>query len=215
MNPTLAKISSWVFHPIFIPLYSLVVILYSFPFHYQYIPDKIWNITIITMFLMTMLFPALIMLIFKKLNIVGDYDISEQKERIFPYLIFVFFYLLSFLTFRPKDVSSIVFMEDPLIATVILGATLSLFMAFFLNNFLKVSMHTVGVTNLFVFCCLISCYTQKNIFFIILLSLIILGLVGSSRIFLKAHTVREVYYGFFSGALGQILAFSIYFTNIK
>lgn len=215
MNPTLAKLSSWIFHPIFIPLYSLLIILYSFPFHYQYIPYKIWNITIITMFLMTMLFPAFILLIFKKLDIIGDYDVSEQKERIFPYLIFVFFYLLSFLTFRPKEVSSIVFMEDPLIATVILGATLSLFMAFFLNNFLKVSMHTVGVSNLFVFCCLVSKYTQKNIFIIVLLSLVVLGLVGSSRIFLRAHTVREVYYGFLCGALGQILAFSVYFANIK
>jgi membrane-associated phospholipid phosphatase len=162
-----------------------------------------------------MLFPAFILLIFKKLDIIGDYEVSEQKERIFPYLIFVFFYLLSFLTFRPKEVSSIVFMEDPLIATVILGATLSLFMAFFLNNFLKVSVHTVGVANLFVFCCLVSKYTQKNIFAIVIISLLILGLVGSSRIFLRAHTVREVYYGFLCGALGQILAFSVYFANIK
>jgi membrane-associated phospholipid phosphatase len=163
---------------------------------------------------MTMLFPALILVVFKKLNIVGDYEISAQKERIFPYLIFFFFYLLTFLTFRPKEVTSIVFMEDPLIATVLLGATVSLVTAFFLNNFLKVSVHTLGVTNLFVFSCLLSSYTQKNLFYIILITLIMVGLVGSSRIYLRAHTVREVYFGFICGALGQLIAFTVYFTSI-
>ncbi len=214
MNETLAKLFSWIFHPIFIPMYSILIILYSFPFHYQFVPYKIWNITIIVLFLMTMAFPALIILIMKKLNMVGDIDISDQKQRIFPYLIFIFFYLVTFLTFKPKVVSSIVFLEDPLFSTIILGATISLMVAFFFNNFLKVSAHTMGVANLFVFCCMLARYTQKNLFLLIFITLVMVALVGSSRIFLRAHTTREVYYGFLCGALGQLLAFAFYFQNV-
>lgn len=212
MTPALAKFFSWVFHPILVPIYCLLVILYSFPYHYQYIPDKIWTITLVTLFFMTVVFPGLMIFIMKKLNIVEDYDISEQKQRIFPYLIFVFFYLVTFLTFRPKETASIVFAEDPLISTALLGATISLMIGFFLNNFYKVSMHTNGVANLFMFCCLLSRYTQKNLFIIIILATVIVGLVGSSRIYLRAHTPKEVYYGFFCGAISQILAFSFYFV---
>lgn len=214
MNKQLANFFSWIFHPIFIPFYSILIILYSFPYHYQHVLDKVWNITIITLFIMTMLFPAIIIFILKKLELVSDLDISEQKQRILPYLIFFFFYLLSFLTMKPKPVSSIVFMEDPLIATALLGATLSLVIGFFCNNFLKVSAHANAVANLFMFCALLARYTQKNLFFIVLVSLIIVGLVGSARIYLRAHTVREVYFGIGCGLVGQILAFTLYFQQV-
>lgn len=214
MNESTAKLISWVFHPIFIPFFGILIILYSFPFHYQYIPDKLWNITIITLFLMTMLFPAMLILILKKLDMVDDLDISDKKQRILPYLIFFFFYLISFLTFKPKPISSIVFMEDPLIATVLLGATISLGISFFANNFLKISAHTNACANLFAFCCLLSRYTQKNLFIVIVVTLIIVGLVGSSRILLKAHTTKEVYYGILCGIFGQILAFGLYFSDV-
>jgi len=213
MNTMLARTISIVFHPIFIPLYSILIILYAFPFRYEYVPDKMWNVTIFTILGMTMFIPAIIMFIMKKLQIVSDIDVSEQKQRIFPYLIFFFFYLMTFLTLKPRENSSYVFMEDSLLATIILGATISLAISFFLNNFLKVSVHTLGVTNLFMFVCLLSRNTQKSLFLIIIISLIAVGLTGSARIYLRAHNPREVYYGFLAGTLGQLFAFLAYFNT--
>lgn len=211
MSKTVAKIISWVLHPVFMPILSFIIIYYSFPYHYSMIPSKKWNISIIVILLMTTIFPAIMTLVLKKLKIVDDIDISVQKQRIFPYMIFFFFYLLSFLTFKPKEVSSLVFMEDPLFATLLLGATISIGISFFLNNFLKVSIHTTAITSLFSFCCMLVANTNKNLFFIIMALIIGIGLIGASRIVLKAHTTREVYYGIFSGILGQVLAFTLYF----
>lgn len=211
MNQTIAKIFSTVFHPILMPLLTILTVLYAFPFRYEYVPDKIWNATVFTMLAMTILMPLIIMLIMKKLEIVSDYDISLQKQRIFPYLIFFFFYLMTFLTFKPKENSSYVFMEDALLATIFLGATLSLALSFFLNNFLKVSVHTMAISNLFAFICMISRNTQKSLFILLIVSLVIVGIVGSSRIYLRAHTKKEVYVGFICGIIGQILAFYLYF----
>lgn len=211
MTTPLARFFSFVFHPVFIPLYSFLIILYLFPFHFQSIPKKEWNLTIGIMLAMTMLMPSIIVGILKKLNLVSDYDISEQKQRIFPYLIFFFFYLMAYLTIRPKANNSYVFFEDPLLASVLLGATLSLGVAFFLNNFLKVSVHAMGVANLLALVCLFSRNTQKSILFLLLISIIAIGVTGSARIYLKAHTPREVYYGILCGMLGQLFAFLIYF----
>jgi hypothetical protein len=113
-----------------------------FPYRYVHVPDKTWNVTIGVILAMTMLIPAIVILILKKLEIVEDYDISLQKQRIFPYLIFFFFYLMTFLTIRPKLNSSLVFLEDALLASVMLGATISLCLAFFLN---KLRNRTLGV----------------------------------------------------------------------
>jgi membrane-associated phospholipid phosphatase len=213
MNLSFARFFSIIFHPILIPFYSILIILYMFPYRYEHVPDKTWNVTIGVILAMTMLMPAIIVLIMKKLEIVEDYDISLQKQRIFPYLIFFFFYLMTFLTIRPKLNSSLVFLEDSLIASVMLGATISLCLAFFLNNFLKVSVHAMGVTNLFMVVCLLSRNTHQVTFFLLLITLIAIGVTGSARIYLRAHTAREVYYGLFCGFLGQLIAFLTYFDK--
>lgn len=213
MNLSFARFFSVIFHPILIPLYSILIILYMFPYRYAHVPDKTWNVTIGVILAMTMLIPAIVILILKKLEIVEDYDISLQKQRIFPYLIFFFFYLMTFLTIRPKLNSSLVFLEDALLASVKLGATISLCLAFFLNNFLKVSVHTMGVTNLFMVVCLLSGNTHQVTFFLLLITLIAIGVTGGARIYLRAHTPREVYYGLFCGFMGQLIAFLSYFDK--
>ena len=213
MNLSFARFFSVIFHLILIPLYSILIILYMFPSRYVHVPDKTWNVTIGVILAMTMLIPAIVILILKKLEIVEDYDISLQKQRIFPYLIFFFFYLMTFLTIRPKLNSSLVFLEDSLIASIMLGATISLCLAFFLNNFLKVSVHTMGVTNLFMVVCLLSGNTHQVTFFLLLITLIAIGVTGSARIYLRAHTPREVYYGLFCGFMGQLIAFLAYFDK--
>jgi len=214
MNLFFARFFSILFHPILIPFYSIIIVIYLFPFRYIEVPEKKWNLTIGVLLAMTMLIPSLVVLIMKKLQIVSDYDISIQKQRIFPYLIFFFFYLMTFLTFKPKVNSSIVFLEDTLIATVILGATISLGLSFFLNNFLKVSVHAMGVTNLFMIVNLLSKNTHQVTFFLVLLLLLAVGFTGSARIYLHAHTKREVYYGLFCGTIGPLIAFLVYFDRV-
>lgn len=210
MNLSLARFFSFLFHPILIPFYSILIVLYLFPHRYIHVQDKTWNLTIGILLAMTISMPAIVVLIMKKLKIIEDYDISIQKQRIFPYLIFFFFYLMTFLTLRPKVNSSPIFMEDSLLAAIILGATISLCVAFFLNNFLKVSVHVMGVTNLFVLICLLSGYTHRVVFFLVLAALLAVGFTGSARIYLRAHTPREVYYGIFCGIIGQVIAFLAY-----
>jgi hypothetical protein len=178
-----------------------------------HVPEKTWNLTIGIIIAMTMFIPAIIVFVMKKLKIVDDYDVSMQKQRIFPYLIFFFFYLMTYLTIRPKVNSSPVFLEDVLLSSIILGATISLCLAFFLNNFLKVSVHAMGVTNLFMIICLLSRITHQVTFFLLIVALVSIGYTGSARIFLKAHTTREVYYGLFCGFMGQLIAFLAYFDK--
>ena len=213
MTPQLARFFSIIFHPILMPLYSFFVIVFSFPYLYINVPTKIWNLSIGLLLFMTCIFPSIMVLVLKKLQIVDDLDISVRKQRILPYMLFLLFYLMSFLMFKPKEVVSLIYIQDYLIATVLLGATISIIISFFLNNFLKVSIHTTAAANLFAFCALIGKVSSKNLFSLILLTFLILGLVGASRIYLKAHTTKEVIVGIISGVIGQTLAFIFYYSS--
>jgi len=208
-----AQIASIVWHPIFMPIYCFLIMLYCFPYHYMYIPRRIWTISVVLLFLMTCVFPAVSTLILHRLKIVDDMDISQRKQRILPYIIFLFFYLCTFMMFKPKPTPSLVYMEDPILATAILGATLSLIISFFLNNFKKVSMHTTGISGLLGFSIGISLYTNNSMLAIILLALLATGILAASRIILRAHTPTETYWGIFSGLVSQLLAFKMYLSN--
>jgi uncharacterized membrane protein HdeD (DUF308 family) len=162
---------------------------------------------------MTCVFPAIATLILHRLKIVDDLDVSQRKQRILPYIIFLFFYLCTFMMFKPKPTPSLVYMEDPILATAILGATLSLIISFFLNNFKKVSMHTTGISGLLGFAIGISFYSNHPMFAIVLLALLATGLLAASRIVLRAHTPTETFWGMFSGLFSQFLAFKIYLSS--
>ncbi len=49
-----------------------------------------------------------------------------------------------------------------------------------------------------------------NLLFPLLLVIVMAGLVGSSRLFLGAHTTREVLTGYMVGLLGQMVAFTYF-----
>jgi membrane-associated phospholipid phosphatase len=103
----------------------------------------------------------------------------------------------------------------------ILGASIGLFLAFFINIFDKISSHTVGIGGILGFI-LVFLFQHKeaglliqgvnDVIYLIPLSLFFLffvflaGLVGSSRLYLKAHQPMQVYGGFIIGIIAQFIA---------
>ncbi|MCU0327735.1 MAG: hypothetical protein MUE53_01985 [Chitinophagales bacterium] len=211
MSYFIARLISAVFHPISVNVFFLLLLVALFPYYYFSLPNKMLKITLIVLFLMTTLFPALIIFIFRKLNLISDLDISEQKQRILPYLFFFFFYLMSFLLVKPKAQASLIFIEEPYFATALLGATLSIGICFFVNNFIKISAHTTSIASIASFFIFIGQFTSKNLMPIVALLLLLVGLVGASRIYLGRHTQKEAIAGVCSGFIGQMLSVFLYF----
>jgi membrane-associated phospholipid phosphatase len=105
--------------------------------------------------------------------------------------------------------------------TFVLGSTIALFIAFFLNIFSKISAHAVGMGGLIgMVTILMLLYDYHSFAFEIpfvgsmemslntLLMLIILlaGIVGSSRLLLKAHEPVQIYSGYIVGFSAQFFA---------
>jgi len=112
--------------------------------------------------------------------------------------------------------------QIPLVLSVtFLGATIALWLAFLINLFTKVSVHTVGVGGLLGMLVIGMYYFEYTEFYLnlgslgyfniemkilLMVGILVAGLVGTARLILKAHTTEQVYLGYFIGFICQFIA---------
>jgi len=82
-------------------------------------------------------------------------------------------------------------------------STILLFLLVFLK--IKASIHLVGISSLTVFVGSLSLHFKVNVIYSFALLVLLNGLVATSRLELKAHTYKEILFGFFTGFLPQLI----------
>jgi len=112
-----------------------------------------------------------------------------------------------------------------LFSAFVLGALIALGIAFFINNFKKISLHAVGMGGLFiaVFNIIITngrAYTSIPIYdnysitihsiFLMTIIMVVIGAVLTSRLYLRAHTIQDVSGGILVGIVGQLIALNLF-----
>ena len=208
----LAHILSFAFHPLLMPTYMLILLLLVNP--YLFSVRSIWDQTplILLVFLSTFALPAFGVLLMKFLGMVRSLHLRSRQERIGPYILTGIFYLWVFINFKndgriPREFTAFM-----------LGATIALFLAFFLNNFVKISAHAAGMGGLLAmvvitlmlfdydsFALETALFGTFRISMSALLMFVILccGAVGSARLYLRAHELPEVVGGYLIGFFSQ------------
>ena len=63
----------------------------------------------------------------------------------------------------------------------------------------------VGISGALISILLLTMVSRVDISYVFLLMIIITGLVGTARLYVQAHTMREVYTGFLVGIFGQMI----------
>ena len=82
-------------------------------------------------------------------------------------------------------------------------STILLFLLVFLK--IKASIHLVGISSLTVFVGALSLHYEVNVIYSFAVLVLLNGLVATSRLELKAHTYKEILFGFFTGFLPQLI----------
>lgn len=215
-----SHIISYLFHPIFIIIYSLLLIFISNPYVFtiQNHVDKVIILTLITM--LTVGFPLLAIFLIRFLGLNKDMNMTSQQERIIPLIITAMFYLWLYINIRSNTYVPLLF------SSFVLGATFGIFISFFINNFSKISLHTVGMGGLvaMIFILYMSYgYSDfiLNLGFIgmyrihlslcLILGILLAGLVGTARLYITDHTKSDIYGGYLVGLASQLLAYLILF----
>lgn len=185
---------SYIFHPLFISVYAILVFFFfgtSF-FEYTQIYLIIIQIIIITVFI-----PVTFYYLLLSLGKVDSVMLAETAQRRIPLMIHAV--LLSILIRK-----SITIHVSPELYFFFLGSLTSTVLALLLAFIgVKPSLHMIGITALTVFTMVLSLHFEKRMITMIVVLLLSCGLVGSSRLEMKAHTLRELFLGSCIGILPQ------------
>ena len=99
-SETLAKIISGIFHPLFMPLYGLLI-LFSAPTFLVYLPSEAKRILFFVVLINNVLIPLAMLPFFRYRNVITSYRIEDRNERIIPLLSASILYCTtSFIVFR-------------------------------------------------------------------------------------------------------------------
>src|SRR5258708_6903897 len=82
-----AKFISFIFHPVFIPVYVVVFLLYVHPYLFAGFSSWDKSLVLIQAFVMFTFFPLVTVLLLKALKFINTIYLLTQKDRIIPYVV--------------------------------------------------------------------------------------------------------------------------------
>ncbi len=193
---------SVIFQPIFVPLYSLIILFNANTYiTYSVQPDIKTIIYIITV-LNTIIIPTTVFYYFYRAGLIDSFHMHTAKERSLPFLTIITFHLSTFYLFSRMPMPS-------LFPNLIIGAAVSVAVAFIINLKWKVSIHMLGMGGIVGTIIGLVLRYQVDAISLIMVLVLLSGIVGYSRLKLNAHTPLQVYIGFILGTI--ILTGSVVF----
>jgi len=196
----LLRIISYIFHPIFIPIFGTVTYFALAP--YSSLEQQ--NGTILPIFILTVIIPIIFFFILKNLKLITTIFAPSIKERIYPMLISSGIYFIILYKIIPQNYINEVYYFFIGLLTAAIAILVLLFLKF------KASLHLLGMGSILLFLIGLSIHFEINITIAIGLVTLLSGLVTSSRLYLKAHTVPELILGFLIGASSQLYLFKFW-----
>ncbi len=190
---------SYVFHPLFLPLIGLYF-LFEMPTKspglidtslHNLLPDVKYALYLLIGFL-TLVAPLISIFIMYRNKLISSFEMKEKSERILPLVTVLIYYILTYFFLRLKIPPH---MEIPFMFPFILGICLNALVALIMTFYFKISLHMIAF---FGIAGAITGYLQNqleyNIWFLLFL-IVVGGVVGSARLYLRAHTLKEIVYG--------------------
>lgn len=188
---------SYIYHPIFISIYGTFFYFLVLP-TYQYIPLNSIYLILIQVTILTLLLPLSLYFLFVSLGVISSFTEASLKERRIPIAIqaLLLFFLLKF---------SVSLDELPELYYFFLGGFLSSLIALLsvLLKF-KASLHMIGISSLATFVYALATLYELPLVNSVAVSILCIGLVASSRLYMKSHTNIELLVGLLIGIFSQV-----------
>lgn len=208
MNQKLAQVLSYIFHPMLVTVYAILITM-VFPIYHilgMHYTLKIWLLSIILLFCLAI--PLLIFYFLKKLGKISSYYMENRSERNLPFVVLIVCYAIA--TYFVEKIPSIM----PLFNVVLVNAVISLFFVLTINSFTKISAHLTALGSLTAYLYFFSYMLKMDLLVWILSSIFISGLIAIARLSLEAHTKFQIYLGFFTGVIvTTTLLFLLFFRG--
>ena len=197
----IAHLLSYILHPLFIPTYFFLFLMQVLPFEFVGITEWQLKMRLFSVAWLTAFFPAFAVFLLWRLKLSDSIFLRTQKERIIPYVITMFFYWWMYYLSRN-------FTDQPIaLKFFYLGIFVASAIGMTVNNFMKVSLHAMGIAGLTTAVILVSVFYPVNNAVWVLLAVLLTALVISARLVVSDHTKKELIVGLFIGVFTQVSAY--------
>lgn len=196
-----AKVISYVFHPLFIPTYVFLFLIYQVPYEFAGITEYQLQLRLFSIFWLTAFFPAFAVFLLWRLKFSNSIFLRTQKERIVPYIITMFFYWWMYFLSRN-------FTDQPAVLKFFyMGIFMATVAGLILNNYFKISLHGMAAGGALAAIILFALYYRLPMGLYISVAALLTGLVCTSRLLVSDHTNAELYSGLAVGIGCQLIAY--------
>lgn len=189
-----AKIISVILHPLFIPVYGMLIIL-SAPTLFGFLPFSVKRILLTIILINNVAVPLLFIPYFKYRGIIKSWRMESREERVLPLVITNFFYLVSLYIFWRFHLP--LFIKSFVLASAVMSTIVTV-----INFWWKISVHSVGAGALVALVIVLALTMHSQLIFLLMGSILAAGLVLTARLYEGSHSPIEVWAGFFTGFAG-------------
>lgn len=151
----------------------------------------------------TITFPVLTVFLLWRLKFIESMQMTGLKERYGPLIASMLFYFWIFWIFHKQ------FAAPMLLQSFLLGVFMTTVLTFLQTIFFKVSLHAAGWGSVAAFGIICMFYHIPYAIFLSIGAILLAGLVGTTRLYLQAHTHRQIYIGYLVGILAQVISLAI------
>ncbi len=185
----LAQFISIIFHPILLPTWMFLIFIFTGICEVSHIKAEL---CLSIIFGTTFILPAITLLILKKFKVIESVTMEKRSDRFIPLFVMIIFLYATSRFFNGVHVLGLY--NFYLISNLMLCVVV-----FWINLFWKISMHGIG-WGAFVATLLIMSSISSFLYLpYFILSIILSGIVGYARLYLKSHNESQIYVGFIVG----------------
>ena len=199
----LAKFISIIFHPLLMPTYGFLLLFYTQNYVATFLQVQVKLIIVALTFLFTFIFPAINAVVLWKMGRIKSLEMEDPQDRLLPYGTTLLYYgALLYLLYNS---------HFPLVCKmIILGGAFCILVTLIVNLRWKISAHMVGAGGVTGAMLAVFYRLQSDLQLAFFIIIIVAGLVGYARLKLNAHTPAQVYTGFLTGFLIQLILILFY-----
>ena len=198
----LAKTLSGLFHPLLLPVYLALGLLFlpqfapATPVHLKWQAISIVSYTFVIL-------PVSILYILAKWGKIESMHLKLQKERFLPLFLVAISYILGLRLLHVFDAP----------ATLVLlmrGVCLAIIIVALISIVWKISAHTTAIGGALGIILLLSIIHKVDLSGLAAFMTLFAGAIGWARLYLECHTIKQVNYGFLTGFSSMIISFILH-----
>ena len=211
----LSKVISVVFQPLFLPIYAFLLYV-TIDHHSTFLirseqASTQFNYILSIQILLAVIIPIGSLYVMYRSNIITSMSLPDRKERIPVLIITLFYYLLTYYFLRKIHVTNLDFLGA--FMSFLTGGIILTALSLMITFFWKISIHAIGISGLAgAFLgfseLLFPIQNGGEITIINILLLILVGVVCSARLHLKAHSFLQIIGGITLGFVVEYIVVS-------